>query len=340
MPSAPHPDTYKAYAFLEKGGDLKPIDVTWRDPQSGEIVVKVLACGVCASDELTKWQVFPFVTFPRVPGHEIIGDVVAIPETEKIWKVGQRVGAGWHGGHCSTCSGCRAGNFPLCVQKSISGLVTDGGYAEYVTLRTEAVASVPEDIDPAEVAPLMCAGVSVYTALRDMNAHAPDVIGIHGMGGLGHLAVQFAKAMGFRPVVLSSTSEKEELAFKFGAYKFLDGSKVNQAEELAKLGGAKVILCLAPDDNVVQSLVNGLAPGGEFFILAVSQGGTVPLGLFVGKRLNLRTGGAGTAKEEEETIDFVRAHDIKVLVNKFPLAEAQKAYEHRSAARFRSVIIP
>ncbi|EED78060.1 predicted protein [Postia placenta Mad-698-R] len=328
MPSAPHPDTYKAYAFLEKGGDLKPIDVTWRDPQSGEIVVKVLACGVCARHVLVVLEAslylncfFPFRDVPSCPGSR--------DHRRRRRYTGDR----------EDLEGRTTRRRRLARWALLDMLWLSGRQFPPVLLPT-AVASVPEDIDPAEVAPLMCAGVSVYTALRDMNAHAPDVIGIHGMGGLGHLAVQFAKAMGFRPVVLSSTSEKEELAFKFGAYKFLDGSKVNQAEELAKLGGAKVILCLAPDDNVVQSLVNGLAPGGEFFILAVSQGGTVPLGLFVGKRLNLRTGGAGTAKEEEETIDFVRAHDIKVLVNKFPLAEAQKAYEHRSAARFRSVIIP
>jgi len=340
MSSAAHPTTYKAYAFLERGGDLRPVDIEWKDPQPGEIVVKVLACGVCASDEIAKLQYFPTVTYPRIPGHEVIGDVAAIPSTEKLWKVGQRVGSGWHGGHCHTCERCRSGDFTMCSSQTINGIGKDGGYAQYVTLRTEAIVSIPDDIDPAEAAPLLCAGLTAFNGLRHMSAKPPSLVAVQGIGGLGHLAIQFAKAMGFRPLALSSSADKKELALKLGAESYFDGSKVNQAQELQKIGGAKVIVCTAPNPEIIQSLVDGLAVDGELLILALTGAATVPLIPFVGKRLSLRAWNTGTARDSEECVEFVQAHGIKALVETFPLEKAQEAYDRRSSARFRAVIVP
>ncbi|TFY62302.1 hypothetical protein EVJ58_g3942, partial [Rhodofomes roseus] len=221
-----HPKSYKAYGFTEKGGPLKPITFDWHDPEQGEVIVKVVACGVCASDEAAKYAAFPGIKFPIVPGHEVVGDVVAIPPTEKKWKIGQRVGSGWHGGHCHTCSRCSVGDFVTCEQQDINGITRHGAYAEYVTLRTEAVVALPEGIDPAEVAPLMCAGVTTFNSLRNMSGKPPQYVAIQGIGGLGHLGIQFAKAMGFRVVALSSSPAKAELARELGAEVYIDGSKV------------------------------------------------------------------------------------------------------------------
>ncbi|GBE84465.1 Alcohol dehydrogenase patD [Sparassis crispa] len=334
-----HPKTYKAYAFTEKGGQLKAITVDWTYPQEGEIVVKVLACGVCASDEMVKEQIFP-TGFPRIPGHEIVGDVVAVHPTEKLWKVGQRVGSGWHGGHCSICSRCRTGDYMTCENEAINGIFRDGGYAEYVTLRSEAVASVPEELDPAEAAPLFCAGVTTFNSLRHMNAIPPDFVAVQGIGGLGHLAIQMARAMGYRVVALSSSGAKRHLALELGAYEYLDGSKVNQAEALQQLGGAKVIMCTAPNSSVIQELVQALAVDGELLLLALTENVSVPVGPLITKRLSIRGWPSGTAKDTEDCLEFALASGIKCHVERFPLDKAQDAYNHRASARFRAVIIP
>lgn len=336
-----HPETYRAYAFLEKGGELKPIEVQWKDPEQGEIVVKVLACGVCASDEMAKYQILPGTAFPRIPGHEIVGDVAAIPPTETVWQIGRRVGAGWHGGHCSTCRRCRQCRFSLCAKKQTNGIARDGGFAEYVTLRTEAIAHVPDDIDPAEAAPLLCAGVTCFTSIRKMNAAPPDLIAVQGMGGVGHLAVQFTKAMGYRTVVLSTSPDKEKLAYELGVDAFIDSSAgVSHAQELKKMGGAQVVICTNPDPNAIESVQLGLTHGGQFMLVAVTERVNMHWGMLVEFQLSLDIGVAGTPIESEECFDFVKTHSIKVMTERFPLGKAQEAYERRSVARFRSVIVP
>ncbi|OCH95688.1 GroES-like protein [Obba rivulosa] len=339
MSSADHPNTYKAYAFTEKGGQLQEVQVEWKDPQPGEIIVKVLACGVCAGDEIVKGQEMP-TGLPRVPGHEIVGNVVAVAPGELVWKAGQRVGAGWHGGHCGVCNQCRSGDFICCEKEDINGIFRDGGYAEYVTLRSEVCARIPEDIDPAEAAPLLCAGVTTFNSLRNMTAQPPDYVAVQGIGGLGHLAIQFARAMGFRVVALSSSSAKESLSLKLGAHLYLDGSKVDQAGELQKLGGARVIMCTAPNAKVIQSLVPALAVNGELLLLAVCDEIAINPVPLVNKRLSIRGWPAGSAKDDEECIIFAQAHGIKCMVERFPLEKAQEAYEHRGSAKFRAVIVP
>ncbi|KAI0722069.1 chaperonin 10-like protein [Fomitopsis betulina] len=335
-----HPKTYKAFAFIEKGGALKPITFDWHNPGPGEVVVKVLACGVCASDEATKYGIFPQTKYPLVPGHEIVGDVAAVPPSEKKWKVGQRVGSGWHGGHCHSCHSCSVGDFVTCTEEDINGVSRHGGYAEYVTLRTEAVVAIPDGMDPAEVAPLMCAGVTTFNSLRNMSAKPPQFVAIQGIGGLGHLGIQFANAMGYRVVALSSSPAKAELARELGAEVYLDGSKVNQAEALQQLGGANLIMCTAPNSEIIRGLLPGLAVNGELLILALTDDASIPFTALIQKRLAIRGWPSGTAVDSEDCVKFAKAHGVKTMFTTFPLDKAQEAYNHRSSARFRAVILP
>jgi len=292
------------------------------------------------SDEVAKGGFMPGVNYPRIPGHEIVGTVAAVSRTETKWKVGQRVGSGWHGGHCNECARCREGDFITCQKQAVNGINRDGGYAEYVTLRSEAIASIPEDIDPAEAAPLLCAGITTFNSLRNMNIQPPEIVAVQGIGGLGHLAIQFARAMGFQTVALSSSAAKEKLAHELGAHVYIDGSKEDQAEALQRLGGAKVIICTAPNPAVIEKLTGALAVDGTLLILAITPSVNVPLGPFVSKRLSLRGWPSGTAADSEACVKFVQVHGIKTMVQKFPLDKSQQAFEARSEARFRGVIIP
>ncbi|OSD06477.1 GroES-like protein [Trametes coccinea BRFM310] len=338
--SLPHPDSYTAYAFKEVNGQLQKITKQWKDPQESEIVVKVLACGVCGSDATVREGAYGD-QFPRVPGHEIVGDVVAISSKETLWKLGQRVGGGWHGGHCLTCARCRLGDFILCEKEDINGILRDGGYAEYVTLRSEAVVAVPDGLEPTEAAPLLCAGITTFNALRHMNITPPEYVAVQGIGGLGHLALQVANAMGFRVVALSSGSSKEVLARQLGAHEYIDGSQQNQGEALKALGGAKVIMCTAPNADVIQGLIPALAPDGTMLLVALEpQPITVsPLAL-IGTRGSIRGWPSGQSTDSEDCLAFAKAHGIKCMVELFPLDKAQEAYDHRSSARFRAVIVP
>jgi len=337
---AAHPKTYKAYAFTEKGGKLQEVTREWKDPQPGEIVVKVLACGVCASDEAVKYQALPTIELPRVPGHEIVGEVAAVHPSEKLWKVGARVGGGWHGGHCHQCERCRVGDYMTCANEDVNGVFRDGGYAEYATLRSEAVAAVPEGLDPAEAAPLLCAGVTVFNSLRHMNALPPSWVAVQGIGGLGHLGLQFARKMGYRVAALSSGPSKQQLATELGAHVYIDGSKEDQTQALQKLGGAQVIMATAPNPEIFQNLVPALNVDGEMLVLALTTEAKVPIMPLVSKRLSVRGFPAGTATDSEDTMKFAVAHNVKVMIQKFPLDKAQEAYDHRSSARFRAVIVP
>jgi len=330
----------KAYAFKEKGGKLEKVIVKWKDPEEGWVVVKVLACGVCGSDEDVQHQRFPG-GLPRVPGHEIVGNIVAVHPREGHFTVGQRVGGGWHGGHCNVCRFCRNGDFTACEKEAINGVTMDGGYAEYATLRTEALVHVPEDMDPADAAPMLCAGVTTFNSLRHMDAKPGDIVAVQGIGGLGHFAIQFAHSMGYRVVALSSSPAKEHIAKKLGASVYLDGSKVDQAKALQDMGGAKVIMCTAPKAEVIQSLIPGLTVGGQLLILAVtSDTASIALASLITKRLSIRGWPSGHARDSEETVEFARQMGIHTHLEKFPLDNAQEAFDHRAKARFRAVITP
>jgi len=333
------PTTYKAAIISSAGGNFEIVEKNIEQPAAGQILVKVLACGICASDNMVKYGMAPL---PRVAGHEIIGDVVAVPSGESKWKVGDRVGSGWHGGHCNECSSCKESDFITCSSGAINGVSQDGGYAEYVTLRTEAVISVPKQLDPAEAAPLVCAGVTTFNALRNVHGlKKGDVVAIHGLGGLGHLAIQYAKQSGYKVVALSQSDSKKELSTKLGADVYLDGSKVNQVDELMKLGGAKVILATAPNGEAITTLLGGLAIGGTMLTVAIADLKFSTIAL-IGKRGSIKGWPSGHAKDSEDAIAFATKTGVKTLIEKFPLLQVNEAFGRMQSgqAHFRVVLIP
>ncbi|KAI5475316.1 GroES-like protein [Pseudohyphozyma bogoriensis] len=308
MSSHSHPASYRAAVLTKKGGPFEIVEVPWKDPKPNEVVVKTLANGVCHSDSTVVDQDVSS-GHTRTPGHEIVGEVVAIGKEVTKWKLGMRVGSGWHGGHCFQCRSCRAGDFVTCYNENINGIISDGGYAEYVTLREEAVLSVPEDIDPAEASPMLCAGVTTFNALRHMDVHPGEIVAIQGIGGLGHLAIQFSRAMGFKTVALSNSGAKAALAKELGAHEYIDGSKVDQAEALQKMGGAKVVLGLAPSGKAMEALIPGLAPNGQLCL--------------------------------EDTIKFAKENGIKCKIERYKLDQVNEAYQSMISgkARFRAVLV-
>ncbi|CAL1710921.1 unnamed protein product [Somion occarium] len=332
--------TYTAYGFTEPKGQLKKLEVKWKDPQKNEVVVKVLACGVCGSDDVVQDQAFP-TGLPRIPGHEIVGDVAAVHPTETRFKVGDRVAAGWHGGHCFSCQQCLEGDFVLCEKADINGIIRDGGYAEYATLRTECLFHVPKDLDPAETAPLVCAGITAFNSLRNMDTTPGDLVAVQGIGGVGHLAIQYAKAMGFRTVAISSSDSKREIAQRLGATHFIDASKGSVGQALQQLGGARVVMCNAPNTKAMEDALMGLRPKGQLLLIALDRGAvTVPIFPLVSKRISVRGWAVGTVKDNIDCIAFSQLAGIKCLVERFPLDKAQEAYDHRASAKFRAVIVP
>ncbi|GAA6016852.1 hypothetical protein JCM10207_003273 [Rhodosporidiobolus poonsookiae] len=330
------PKTYKAAQVKEKGGKLELVDIEYKAPGPGQIVVKVLASGVCHSDSVVVEQHMP-TGLPRVPGHEIVGDVFAVGEGEGRWKVGDRVGSGWHGGHDLTCASCLKGDFVTCKNENINGVFTDGGHAEYVTLRTEAVCSIPTDIKPEQAAPLL----TTFNSLRNMDVHPGDVVAIQGIGGLGHLGVQFARKMGYKTVALSGSDSKRALAAELGAHEYIDGSKEDQGEALQKMGGAKVVLCTAPNPKVINTLVNGLAVNGTLLVLAVADKIDVPIVPLIMKRLSVRGWPSGRPADSEDTVKFAQTAGVEVRTETYPLEKIQDAYDSmmNGKARFRSVIV-
>ncbi|TCD60758.1 hypothetical protein EIP91_009551 [Steccherinum ochraceum] len=268
-----HPASFTGYAFTEKNGELKKLSLPWTDPKEGQVVIKVQACGVCGGDEIPRAQPWP-IPLPRIPGHEFAGEIVAVGPGETEYQIGQKAGGAWHAGQCFDCPQCRAGKYIGCKLRLSHGITSDGGYAEYVTVRRESICRIPEGM-PAEVAgPLLCAGVTVFSeysnVLRHTDITSGDIVAVHGIGGVGHLGIQFASKMGYKVVALSSGPSKEEDSLKFGAFKYLDGSKVDHGEELQKLGGAKVIMLCAPTSDV-SGLLKGLAYDGTLLVLAAGH---------------------------------------------------------------------
>ncbi|GAA5936274.1 uncharacterized protein JCM15063_002766 [Sporobolomyces koalae] len=342
MSSEQHPSSYKAAQIKEKGGKFEIVSVDWKEPKEGQVVVKVLASGVCHSDSATVHQIIPG-GLPRIPGHEIAGTVVQVGPGEKRWKVGDYVGSGWHGGHCGMCLSCRKGDFVTCEKENINGVLTDGGHAEYALLRAEALAELPEGLDPVQAAPLLCAGVTVFNALRHQDVMPGDVVAVQGLGGLGSLALQFARSSGYHTVALSQSSNKKDMAMKLGAHSFVDGSKEDQAEALQKLGGAKVILALAPNGEAMAKLIGGLAVNGQLLVIALGDSLTVPMARdspLIQKRLSIRGWPSGTAQDSEETVAFAQSAKVECMCETFGLDKIQEAYDRmmEGKARFRCVI--
>ena len=257
----------KAVQVSKPGGNFEVVDRPTPEPAKGQVRIKVEACGVCHSDVLVKEGLWPGLQYPRVPGHEIAGRVDKIGPDVTLWKTGQRVGVGWHGGHCFECEPCRRGDFINCKFQKVTGIHYDGGYAEYVIIPAEAVALMPEDLRDDEAAPLLCAGITVFNALRNSGARAGQLVAVQGIGGLGHLGIQYARQMGFRTVAIGRGSDKKELATKLGAHEYIDNSAGSPAEALQRMGGASVVVATAPDSKSMSDLVDGLGPNGTLMVI-------------------------------------------------------------------------
>lgn len=334
--------TMRAVQVSKPNGPFEVVAREVRDPGPGEIRVKVEACGVCHSDAATRSGAYPGLRLPRVPGHEIAGRVDAVGPAVTPWKAGDRVGVGWHGGHCFVCIPCRKGDFINCEKAQITGVTLDGGYAEYAIVRAEAVARIPDGLDAAETGPLLCAGVTTYNSLRNSGARPGDTVAVQGIGGLGHLAIQYAARMGFRTVALSQGEEKQALARELGASEYIDTQKTDAAEGLRKLGGADLLLATAPNSAAIASTVNGLKPRGKLLIVAASlEPLQIPaLSLLSGK--SIAGWPSGSAIDSEETVAFSALTHVQARIEKFPLEKAEEAFGRVMAnrVRFRAVLVP
>ncbi len=331
----------KVVQVSKPGGDFETVDRPTPQPGRGQVRIKVDACGICHSDVLVKEGYWPGIQYPRVPGHEIAGRVDAVGQDVTQWKQGQRVGVGWHGGHCFQCDPCRRGEFILCRFEKITAISFDGGYAEYMIAPQEAVAAIPDELKAEEAAPLLCAGITTFNALRHSGATAGQTVAVQGIGGLGHLGVQYARQMGFRTVAIGRGADKKALAVKLGAHEYVDTDAGPPAQALQKLGGANVILATAPDSKAISSLVDGLGPDCKLMVIGASQDALTitPLQL-IGQRRTVAGWPSGTAKDSEDTMQFSGMTGVRPMIETFSLEKAAEGYERMISgkARFRVVI--
>lgn len=329
--------TMKAMLVRSPGGDFELVERPIPEPGAHEVLIKVEACGICHGDALAKEGGFPGLSYPRVPGHEVVGTIKKTGASVVAWKVGQRVGVGWHGGHCGFCGACRKGAFGACADSLTTGLSMDGGYAEYMIGRAEAMVGIPDELNAAQAAPLLCAGGTTLGALRHAGARGGDVVAIQGLGGLGHLAVQFAAKLGCKTVALSRGKEKQALAFQLGAHAYIDTAEEDAAKKLQSMGGARVILCTAPNGKSMGELVGGLTPNGQMVIVAFSRDPmTIPPHWLMATRSI--TGWVGG--NLEETIRFSIQTGVQPMIETFPLEQAAEAYQSMMTAKvhFRAVL--
>ena len=329
----------KAVQVSKPGGSFEIVDRPVPQPGRGQVRIKVEACGICHSDALVKEGHWPGIQYPRVPGHEIAGRIDAVGTDITLWKAGQRVGLGWHGGHCFQCDPCRRGDFILCQFEKITAISFDGGYAEYMVAPAEAVAAMPDDLPADEGAPLLCAGITVFNALRNSGARVGDLVAVQGIGGLGHLGIQYARQMGFRTVAIGRGKDKQPLSEKLGAHEYVDTGSAVPAEALQKLGGARVILATAPDSKSMSALVDGLAGNGNLVIVGLDSLTVTPLQL-IGGRKSIQGWASGTAKDSEDTLRFSSLSGVRPMIERYPLAKAAEAYDQMISgrARFRVVL--
>ncbi len=307
----------------------------------GSVRVRVGACGICHSDALTVHNVFPGITFPRAPGHEIAGTIDAVGEGVTGFAVGDRVGVGWHGGHCGRCDRCRRGDFITCRALQVPGMAYDGGYAEYVVVPANALARIPSELRDEEAAPLLCAGVTTYNALRHSPARAGDLVAVLGIGGLGHLAVQFAAKMGFETVAIARGAQKASFARELGAHHYVDSRAVDVGEELQRLGGAAVVLSTVTAADAMQPALQGLGIDGQLLVVgAAMEPLAVPTAPMIGGRHSIKAWPSGTCVDSEETMAFAVRHGVRAMIETMPFDRAPDAYARmmRGDARFRMVL--
>src|SRR5438309_6563533 len=331
----------KTAQISKPGGDWELVERGIPEPGAGQVRVKVEACGICHSDLFVKEGFWPGLQYPRVPGHEIAGRIDAVGDNVVEWKKGQRVGVGWHGGHCFVCAQCKRGDFAMCVNRKVTGFDFDGGYAEYMIAPAAVLAAIPDELPAEEAGPFMCAGVTVFNALRNSGARSGDVVAVQGIGGLGHLGVQYARRMGFETVALGRGKDKEPLAKKLGAHHYIDSDVVDPVAELQKLGGARVILATAPSAKAISEVVDGLGVNGNLLVPAAPN---EPLSinvlpLIMGRR-SVSGCYSGTARDSQDTLEFSASSGVHPMIEKFPLNRAAEAYEqmHSGKVRFRVVL--
>jgi len=323
------------------GGLFEIVEREIPEPGAGTIRVKVQACGVCHSDSITKEGLFPGIQYPRVPGHEVVGVIDAVGAGVTRWTVGQRVGVGWNGGYCGACDVCRRGEFFACqVAGGVTGITYDGGYADYMIAPASAVALVPDDLSSVEAGPLMCAGLTTFNALRNSGARPGDLVAVLGLGGLGHLGVQFAAKMGFKTVAIARGGDKEKLARELGAQYYIDSQAQDPAAELAKLGSAKVILATVTNGDAMTATIGGLGNDGKLMVLGAPQSLEVSPLLLISGRRSVAGWYSGTSIDSQDTLAFSVLSGVRSMNETFPLEQVSEAYERMMSgkARFRIVL--
>jgi propanol-preferring alcohol dehydrogenase len=332
-------ETYRAVQVTEPGR-LALAELPLPTPGPGQVRVRVEACGVCHTDAVTVEGMMP-VDFPRVPGHEVVGRIDAVGDGVTDWAVGRRVGVGYLGGHCGQCARCRRGDFVNCLDQPLTGMHVDGGYAEALVVRESGLVAIPDELDSVEAAPLLCAGLTTFNALRNSGARAGDLVAVLGIGGLGHLGVQYARRMGFRVVAIARGAEKEALALELGAHLYIDSVAQDAAAELTKLGGARLILATASSAPAMSALIPGLAPGGELLVVGADAEPVrvATTDLLFGER-SVRGALTGSSADNEDTLAFSVLQDVRARIEVVPLAEAPAAYARMMSnqARFRIVL--
>jgi D-arabinose 1-dehydrogenase-like Zn-dependent alcohol dehydrogenase len=322
------------------GGDFELVDRRIPEPGAGQVRIKVKACGICHSDSVVKDGAMPNVEYPRVPGHEVAGVIDAVGSRVIGFAMGQSVGVGWHGGYCGTCEPCRRGEFYACTTHQVTGLSHDGGYGEYMVAPASAVAHMPNDLSANEAAPLMCAGLTTFNALRNSGARPGDIVAILGLGGLGHLGIQYAAKMGFHTVGIARGTDKETLARQLGASVYIDSRAQDPAEELRKLGGAKVILATVTVGEAMSAVQGGLGVNGTMILLGAAESMQIsPVALLQGRHA-IKGWYSGTSIDSEDTLEFSRRVGVASMNEFFPLERVGEAYDHMMSgrARFRVVL--
>ena len=337
----PKPAIMKAAVVSKPGADFEIVEREIPEPETGQVRIKVLACGVCHSDVFTKEGQWPGIQFPRVPGHEVAGIIDELGPGVTAWTKGQRVGVGWHGGQDNTCRECRRGDFRNCRNLKVCGISYDGGYQQYMVAPIEALVPIPQTLSDAEAGPLLCAGITTYNALRHSGAFPGDLVAVQGIGGLGHLGVQFANKFGYNVVAIGRGSETGTLAKKLGASIYLDSESSNPVEELQKLGGARVILATAPNSKAMSELFNGLGPNGKLMVIGATSDPIeiTPAQLIDGSRA-IQGWTAGTPADSEDTLRFSEQKGVRPMIETYPLEKAAEAYARMLSgkAQFRVVL--
>jgi D-arabinose 1-dehydrogenase-like Zn-dependent alcohol dehydrogenase len=331
----------RAIQVTRPGGPLELVERDIPTPGAGQIRIKVQACGVCHSDSLIKEGHWPGIQYPRIPGHEVAGVVDAIGSGVSGWSEGSRAGVGWNGGYCGYCENCRRGNFFACQTATyITGLTSDGGYADYVVARSEGVAHMPEGLSPVEAAPLMCAGVTTFNCLRNSGAKPGDVVAVLGLGGLGHLGVQYAAKMGFKTVAIARGHDKGTLAKTLGAWQYIDSKAQDPAAELQKLGGAKIILATVTAGDAMAAAMGGLGVNGTFMIVGAAMSMQISPIQLLTKNQSVKGWYSGISIDSEDTLSFSVQTGVRSMNEVFPLEKAEEAYRRMMSgeARFRAVL--